>query len=267
MNVCSLLLTMPLGLRRLNRVRNRGFTLTKVTIMVELFFIRHGQASFGRPAYDHLSPLGERQAALLGRYFNDSGIRFDAVYAGSMRRHIQTATITLAQMDGHQAGKINIDADFNEFDSSDRMMHRLYQVMREDPELSERLKRIHTDHGAIARIFEIAEQTESLPGNADLRMRSARAFRERIGRAIANLVGGLDENHHRVAVFTSGGPTAVALRNTLETSREQTLRLGWELRNTSITRLRYDQGRLWLVLFNCVAHLESQHDSSLITYI
>lgn len=236
-------------------------------MMVELYFIRHGQASFGQPAYDRLSPLGERQAKLLGRYFASGGIHFDAVYAGAMRRHMQTATITLEQMNGHRPEKINIDADFNEFDSSDEMMNRLYQVMREDPDLSAQLKQIHTDHGAISRIFELADRTEALPGNDAERMQKAKAFRDRICRAIDNLVRKVGKNSRKVAVFTSGGPTAVALKKTLETSREQTLRLGWELRNTSITRLRYDQNRLWLVLFNCVAHLESQNDPSLITYI
>ena len=59
----------------------------------------------------------------------------------------------------------------------------------------------------------------------------------------------------------------MVLRQALDTSREQTIRLGWEIRNTSITVLRHDQGRLWLVLFNCVAHLEACNDPQLITYI
>ena len=236
-------------------------------IMVELFFIRHGQASFGQPAYDKLSALGERQAVLLGRYFAAGGIRFDAVYAGAMRRHMQTATLALAQMNGQRADRIKIDADFNEFDASDQMMGRLYRVMREDPALSEALEQIHTDHGAISRIFRIAERFDALPGSEAERLKGARAFRERIGRAIDNLIEKEGDRNQKVAIFTSGGPTAVALKRTLETGREQTLRLSWELRNTSITRLRHDQGRLWLVLFNCVAHLESQNDPALITYI
>ena len=235
--------------------------------MIELFFIRHGQASFGQPAYDQLSPLGEHQSRLLGRYFANGGIHFDAIYAGAMRRHQQTATFVLEQMNGQRPDKINIDADFNEFDSSDQMMNRLYQVMREDRELLATLQRIHTDHGAISRIFELADRLEALPGTDAERLEHARAFRERIHGAIENLIRKEGDRGQKVAIFTSGGPTAVALKKTLETSREQTLRLGWELRNTSITRLRYDQERLWLVLFNCVAHLESQNDPSLITYI
>jgi broad specificity phosphatase PhoE len=234
--------------------------------MIEIFFIRHAQASFGQPAYDRLSAVGELQAALLGRYFTDNGIRFDAIYSGALRRQVQTATIVAKQMNGHKSQDIMIDADFNEIDSSDQMMNRLYAVIQEDPLLSEQMKQIHTDHGAIKRIFDMAEKTDMLEVDEDARKRQVRQFRSRISGAINNLVSKVGDDK-KVVVFTSGGPTAVALRQTLDTSKEQTIRLGWELRNTSMTVLRYDQERLWLVLFNCVAHLEAQKDPELITYI
>ncbi|MBC2712197.1 MAG: histidine phosphatase family protein [Desulfosarcina sp.] len=234
--------------------------------MIEIYLIRHGQASFGQPAYDRLSLLGERQAELLGMHFYKNGIRFDAVYSGALRRHVQTATIAMNQVNGDGPLNIIIDADFNELDSSDQMMNHLYAVIQEDPTLSEQMKQIHTDHGAIRRIFDIAEKTEMMPGDETVRMRLVQQFKDRIGGAIDNLVRKVGDNK-KVVVFTSGGPTAVALRQTLDTSREHTIRLGWELRNTSITVLRHDQEQLWLVLFNCVAHLEAQNDPDLITYI
>jgi len=234
--------------------------------MVEIYLIRHGQASFGQQAYDRLSAMGERQAELLGQYFDTNGIRFDAVYSGALRRHVQTATIAMNQMNGGRSPKITIDDDFNEMDSSDQMMNRLFTVIQDDPVLAEQLRHIHTDHGAIGRIFDIAEKMEMLPAEVETRMEMAKQFRKRIARAIEKLVGKVGDQK-KVAVFTSGGPTAVALRQTLDTSREQTIRLGWELRNTSITVLRHHQERLWLVLFNCVAHLESQNNPALITYI
>ncbi|BBO68485.1 histidine phosphatase family protein [Desulfosarcina alkanivorans] len=234
--------------------------------MNEIYFVRHGQASFGQPAYDRLSTVGERQAELLGRHFRDTGIRFDAAYSGALRRQVQTATIAMDQMNGESTPKLTIDADFNEMDSSDQMMNRLFTVIKEDPELSEQMKHIHTDHGAIGRIFDVAEKADMMPVQIDTRLKMAQQFRERIGGAIDKLVRKL-EDHKKVVVFTSGGPTAVALRRTLDTSREQTVRLGWELRNTSITVLRHHQDQLWLVLFNCVAHLEAQNDPDLITYI
>jgi broad specificity phosphatase PhoE len=234
--------------------------------MIELYFIRHGQASFGQPAYDRLSSIGELQATLLGRHFKKNGVRFDAVFSGALRRQVQTATIAMNQLNGEKSQRIVVDADFNEIDSSDQMMNRLFTVIQEDLTLSEQMKQIHTDHAAISRIFDIAEKTDEIPVDDSARNRLALEFRERIGSAIANLVRKVG-NHKKIAVFTSGGPTAVALQQTLETSREQTIRLGWELRNTSITVLRYDQEQLWLVLFNCVAHLETQNDTGLITYV
>jgi len=151
-------------------------------------------------------------------------------------------------------------------DSSDQMMNRLFSVIQDDPVLGEQLKHIHTDHGAIGRIFDIAEKMDMLPVEVETRLEAAKQFRARIAGAIENVVRKVGDQK-KVAVFTSGGPTAVALRQTLDTSREQTIRLGWELRNTSITVLRHHQDRLWLVLFNCVAHLEAQNDPALITYI
>jgi broad specificity phosphatase PhoE len=169
-------------------------------------------------------------------------------------------------MIARRSQKTTIDADFNEMDSSDQMMNRLFTVVREDPKLSEQMQHIHTDHGAIKRIFDIAEDLDVIPDDQATHIRQDRQFRERIHSAVDKVVR-KGQEHKKVAVFTSGGPIAVALRRTLDTSREQTLRLGWALRNTSITVLRYDQRQLWLVLFNCVSHLEAQNNPGLLTYI
>lgn len=234
--------------------------------MIEIYLIRHGQASFGKPAYDCLSTVGERQAELLGRHFLKNGTRFDAVYSGALRRHVQTAAITMKQINGDGTPNLVIDAGFNELESSDRMMNCLCALMQQDPALTEQMKHIHTDHTAIGRLFAIVEKAQLMPGDEAAHIRQVQEFIDRIGAALENLVRRVGDNK-KVAVFTSGGPTAVALRQTLDTSREQTIRLGWELRNTSITVLRYDQGQLGLVLFNCVAHLEALNDPGLITYI
>ncbi|GAB6905911.1 putative Phosphoglycerate mutase [Desulfosarcina cetonica] len=234
--------------------------------MTEIFFIRHGQASFGQPDYDQLSSLGERQAALLGQHLCRSGIRFDAVYAGGMKRQRQTAEIVMALMNGQAREKLVVDPDFNEFDASDRIIGRLYHVFQGDPALGAQMQRIRTHHQAIGRIFEVARQTQAESLGENERAMLADQFRKRITQAIDKVVAHAGDGQ-RVAVFTSGGPTAVALRRTLETSREKTICLGWELCNTSVTRMRHEADRFNLVRFNCVAHLEFQNDPSLITYI
>lgn len=234
--------------------------------MIEIYYIRHGQASFGKPVYDNLSSLGEAQAELLGAYFNSSGIHFDAVFSGSLKRQVQTATIALSRNNGAGPPKLQIDADFNEFDGSDQMMNRLHKIIRNDAGLREKMSAIQTDSGAIGQIFELAEKTRGTPvGNAE-RSPGMEAFQNRIVRAIGNLLNKVGQMR-KVAVFSSGGPITVALGQALETPREQTMRLSREIKNTSVTVLRYDQELQTLVLFNSVAHLESQKNPKLITYI
>ena len=58
--------------------------------MGTLYLVRHGQASFGADDYDVLSPLGQRQSARLGEYFNSKGVRFDAALTGTLNRQVQT---------------------------------------------------------------------------------------------------------------------------------------------------------------------------------
>ena len=51
--------------------------------MGSIYLIRHGQASFGALDYDVLSPLGKRQAEILGTHLVRSGIGFDRCISGS----------------------------------------------------------------------------------------------------------------------------------------------------------------------------------------
>ena len=58
--------------------------------MSEIYMIRHGQASFGSRNYDVLSPLGTTQAEILAEHLIATGLRFDAVYAGTLERQAAT---------------------------------------------------------------------------------------------------------------------------------------------------------------------------------
>ena len=75
--------------------------------MAELYLIRHAQASFGTADYDRLSPLGCRQAEVLGEYFRDCAIHFDAVYSGELERQRKTAKIVL----GLQLDNVHCETD------------------------------------------------------------------------------------------------------------------------------------------------------------
>lgn len=45
--------------------------------MGSIYLIRHGQASFGADDYDVLSPVGVRQAEVLGKHLEQLGISLD----------------------------------------------------------------------------------------------------------------------------------------------------------------------------------------------
>ena len=64
--------------------------------MASLYLIRHGQASFGSANYDQLSPLGQRQADVSGRFFADIGLHFGQAVSGDLSRQQETGQRVLA---------------------------------------------------------------------------------------------------------------------------------------------------------------------------
>ncbi|MBK5099800.1 MAG: histidine phosphatase family protein, partial [Desulfobacteraceae bacterium] len=68
--------------------------------MSEIYLIRYAQASFGKDNYDKLSVLGIKQAEILGDWFIRAGLKFHAVYCGSMVRQIDTAKLAMSVLCG-----------------------------------------------------------------------------------------------------------------------------------------------------------------------
>src|SRR4029079_8542864 len=56
-----------------------------------LSLVRHAQASFHAEHYDQLSPLGERQASMLGEAWARQRRKIDEVFVGPRARQRQTA--------------------------------------------------------------------------------------------------------------------------------------------------------------------------------
>ena len=67
----------------------------------------------------------------------------------------------------------------------------------------------------------------------------------------------------RVAIFTSGGPIAVAMQRALQLSAESTLNVSWVLRNSSWSEFLYSGERFTLSSFNGHAHID---DAAMLTY-
>src|SRR2546430_867728 len=83
----------------------------------------------------------------------------------------------------------------------------------------------------------------------DYDLESWDAFDKRISGAIDEIM----KNHRsgeRVALFTSGGPTALAVGRSLGLPADRTLQLIWQIRNTAITELIFTSSRITLQSFN-----------------
>jgi len=85
--------------------------------MSRVFLVRHTQASFLQPNYDQLSPLGERQARLLGEFWARQGLEFDQVVTGPRARQTGTASIAgqACQRTGVKFPEPHVMEEFDEY--------------------------------------------------------------------------------------------------------------------------------------------------------
>jgi len=228
--------------------------------MTEIYLIRHGQASFGTAEYDRLSPLGHRQAALLGVYFRRARIGFDALFTGPLRRHAQTA-------EGAMAGRkdtepIQIIAELAEIDTEAIVSDRIAAMVKAEPELAQVYAHRHRDVQAFRRI--VSRALRDSIGTAEPAGDPMTRFSERVRRGLGTVAAraaGCD----RVAVFTSGGTIAVTLQAALSLAPEVAMEIGWQIYNTSVSVFEAGNGRLSLLGFNATAHLDLETDADLKT--
>jgi broad specificity phosphatase PhoE len=229
--------------------------------MTDIYLIRHGQASFGTADYDRLSDLGHRQAALLGGYFRRAAIDFDAVFAGPLRRHAETAHSAMA---GRRSLKpLQIIAELEEIDTETIVSTRIAALLDAEPELAEAYARRHSDVRAFRRIVSRAMH-ESLGADSPAGNPMAQ-FTARVRRGIRT-VAAKGEGCRKVAVFTSGGTIAVTLQEVLNLAPAVAVDIGWQIYNTSVSVFCFDDGRLSLATFNATAHLDLEPDPNLKTF-
>ena len=85
------------------------------------------------------------------------------------------------------------------------------------------------------------------------------------------------EPGQQVAIFTSGGVISAGMQMSLGLSSARAIRLGWRIRNSSVTLLsglreptkpksRNGALEMDLLLFNSTAHLDLEPEAKLITY-
>lgn len=232
--------------------------------MTQLLLIRHGQASFGTADYDQLSALGTRQARLVGRRLAVEDAGFDALISGTMQRQTQTAT--LAAEAWTHAPALECNPAFDEYDHEALFAAYLPRVLTDSPVLAERREEIWRDRRLFQKAFE-GITGHWIAGTVDdtERCESWASFCARVQGALTRLHDDYDRDS-RIAVFTSGGPIAVAIATAVEASPRKTIEINWSIHNAAISALRSTRTGWRLTGFNDISALQAAGDRRLLTY-
>ncbi|MBZ5608206.1 MAG: histidine phosphatase family protein [Acidobacteriia bacterium] len=202
--------------------------------MSTLVLVRHAQARPFQPNSDSLSETGEQQAVRLGQYWREQGVRFDEVYSGTLRRHIQTAE--LAGFNAFQS-----IPEFNEYDAE--------KILRAHPEWAP-----PKDNRHLQQMFDVAMPqwiTAKLEGEG---LETWASFHARVSAGFQRIIDG-EAAGRRVAVFTSAGPIGVMLQTVLCAPEQTAIELHWRIRNCALTELVFTRDRVSLDSFNTTPHL------------
>jgi len=238
--------------------------------MALLTLVRHGQASFLQENYDQLSTLGEEQARILGGYWLRSGASFDQVYHGPACRHHGTGEI-VAQVyrdAGASWPEVVTLPELDEYSGIAVVRTFLPGLMEthEDIRAMEAEFRQAGEKDVAFRLFDkLFARITRMWVNEELdspEVEPWRDFTARVDRGIGKIRQEAGKNA-RIAVFTSGGVIAAAVRTALDLSPVKTLELSWTSRNASYTELLFSPERFSLSSFNNHPHLE---DERLLTY-
>ena len=235
--------------------------------MGSIYLIRHGQASFGADNYDVLSPIGIRQADILGQHMAELGVSFDRCLSGDLRRQQHTASCALAQYAavGLAVPIVETDCAFNEFDA-DAIIRALLPAMLEDePQALDVLRNAAQNRTEFQRIFALIIErwlagTYDTPG-----LESWLGFVERVRAGLQRILDSAD-NTQKIAVFTSGGTITALLHLITQMPARQAFELNWQIVNTSLNQLKFRGREVALASFNSHAHLQLLKAPELITF-
>jgi broad specificity phosphatase PhoE len=203
--------------------------------MPTVYLLRHGQASFGAEDYDVLSPMGERQSAVLGEALRHRDIRVDQVWSGTLRRQFATAAFCLP------AAGISVpcreDPRWNEYDH----LGLVQRSLTEPPSTR--------DFQAVLEKALLAWMTEERSTWPD--------FRDGACAALEELFGSLGSGGTGL-VFTSGGVISAVCAVLLGLPAEGFLAVNRTMINASLTKLVRGRSGTSLISLNEHGHLNRE---------
>ena len=235
--------------------------------MSEIYFIRHGQASFGADNYDKLSPTGVIQSRITAKHFARLEICFDAIYSGRMERQKGTAAELI---DYYRHNRIDVpepilSGAFDEYDSTGVWESQIAGMLDEDPSLAQQLETVRDDKKAFQKIFSRV-MYRWVSGDYDQAgTESWKDYSQRVRQGYLHIMAEQGAKK-KLAVFSSGGPICVGVQMALNLSDRKAIEINWQIMNASVTRFIYNQKGMALSVFNDVTHLELEKIPGLLTY-
>ncbi len=238
--------------------------------MGTLYLIRHGQASYGEADYDRLSTRGQDQARAVGHILAKG--RFDAIYAGPLRRQQQTIELAAAQATtlGAMLPTVQTLPELAEYPAFEMLQHLMPRLVADDPKFAQLTSaptpRLLDDaFHTILRKWSLDEWTVEGVERVSAFVSRVRTGLDRVLRA----AGRDGASGARIACVTSAGPIGVAVGLTFGIPDERMVRTSIVIRNASITELKFrSEGFDWqpdqlsLVTFNLTAHLPEGLDTA-----
>lgn len=236
--------------------------------MSEIYFIRHGQASFGSSDYDRLSPIGMRQAQIIAHHLAGLGIAFDAIYSGRMKRQKDTAHPLIQ----HYKGRLTdgfypaVLPAFDEYDARALLLARATVSRTHDTLTVGDLTWLRQDKKAFQTYF-IQTVNEWIEGRYDGQegIEPWPSFCDRVRGGVEYLISRHGKGC-RMVVFTSGGPISVVMQMALGLKHRKTLEISWQVMNASLTCIKYNGSGVSLSVFNNTTPLLLAGDPALLTY-
>lgn len=234
--------------------------------MSRLMVVRHAQASFFDADYDKLSPLGEEQAALLGKFWNRHGLLPDRIVCGPRQRHRRTAELVAGQIVDRRTTwpDSEISEHLDEHTLDTLLREKLSVLIPLYPHLGPMLQELKAAvepldvQRKFQRLFEALGKLwrEAAPGTESIE--SWRDYRSRVSLAVRSHMEQASRNS-TVVLFTSVGGVAAILADLLDCSDEQAFELGWRIRNCAVTEFVFSGSKVTLDSFNNLAHLPERH--------
>jgi len=238
--------------------------------MGRVFLVRHAQASFLEPDYDKLSATGQTQARVLGEYWSRHRIVFDRVCTGPRVRHRDTEKAVREAYSAHSLSFPESAAlpEFDEFQGDvvlEKSLPLLCETNASICELDAAVRTANSPPQRRRNFQKLFETVVTMWVRGDLvvdGVESWKAFIARVHRGLSQFLSSAGKSE-TCAIFTSGGPVAVAVQRALQLSPEQTLSVAWMARNCSYSEFVFSGERFTMSTFNSFQHLD---DPTLLTY-